>query len=112
MGGVDYDGSANDVWSSSDGKSWVNAGDASWLARDSAASVVFDGRLWILGAYSPKNDIWSSHDGATWTQVSAADHWSGRYGHISVVFKNKIWILGGDVGTGSTINDVWSYGLP
>ena len=121
FGGRSGSGLSKDVWSSSDGKSWVNAGNASWPARDSAASVVFDSKLWILGGSNTKNDdIWSSTDGAAWTQVSATGHWSGRSNHTSVDFKNRIWILGGGENisdgkggvTNSPINDVWSYGLP
>ncbi|MGI9548335.1 MAG: Kelch repeat-containing protein [Flavobacteriaceae bacterium] len=31
-----------------------------------------------------------------------------RYGHSSVVFNNKMWVIGGNRGSGSGTNDVWS----
>ncbi len=77
-----------------------------WSKRLEPASVVFDGKLWVLGGYdgSKKNDVWSSTDGQTWKQVTSSASWSVRDDHTSVVFNSKLWVLGG----GSHKNDVWS----
>ena len=94
-----------------------------WLKIDSHTSVVFNGKIWVMGGNggSNLNDVWSSTDGSTWTESTppgeaskdtdgtagtAANWWTGRYGHTSVVFNGKIWVMGG---TGdASYNDVWS----
>ncbi len=57
----------NDVWSSDNGEDWVevhpqNASDPDfWASRSSHASVVFDGKIWILGGTVSgvkQNDVW------------------------------------------------------
>jgi len=54
-----------DVWTTTDGGSWVQMPDAPWAARAGHSSVVFDGKLWILGGTADAgdssaivNDVW------------------------------------------------------
>lgn len=117
----------NDVWSSSDGKSWtlVNK-DVAWGPRVLHYTVAHDGKLWIMGGQTMPGfakadekfyrDIWSSADGDTWQQMAPEEpYWSPR-GMIggSAVLNGRIWVLGG--GTYDTpttpkrnyYNDVWS----
>jgi hypothetical protein len=73
MGGMYYDPDMgvdffyNDVWSSSDGKSWVlSTSSASWSPRYGVAAVVFNGKIWLMSGYSPTigdylNDVWYSN---------------------------------------------------
>ena len=99
----------NDVWSSSDGKTWTQETyNARWSGRFRHTSVVFNGKIWVLGGNdgSFKNDVWSSSDGKTWTQETYNARWSRRFSHTSVMFNGKIWVLGGN--DGSFKNDVWS----
>ena len=102
------------------------SGSSKWLARNQHTSVVFNGKIWVLGGYNGKNlnDVWSSPDGATWTELTPKDKngntvaketavanknwWTARYLHTSVAFKDKIWVMGGDDNTGKKLNDVWS----
>src|SRR5688572_7222748 len=43
-------GPVNDVWYSTDGVNWSRAtGNAGFPARTGHASVVFDGKLWVIG---------------------------------------------------------------
>jgi hypothetical protein len=61
-------GSYSDVWSSSDGKSWVRVTSAAgWRPRTGHAVVVHDGKIWILGGeyvdsknayHIPLSDVW------------------------------------------------------
>ena len=108
MGGNDT--GLNDVWSSTDGITWVEVTNhANWSARSLMACIVFDNKMWVMGGYvhpSKVNDVWSSTDGITWTNVGATGHWSGRYGPTSIVFDNKMWVMGGYAS--SNFNDVWS----
>lgn len=45
---------------------------APWQARDSAAELVFNNRLWIIGGFVPEfaRDVWSSANGVDWTHES------------------------------------------
>ena len=140
MGGTD--GSRlNDVWSSPDGSTWTEStppgsaekdtdgtdGSAAnwWTARHLHTSVVFKGKIWVMGGTdgSRLNDVWSSPDGSTWTESTPPNDvdgnpvvknnknwWPVRYDHTSVVFDpgdgEKIWVIGG---LGKNLyNDVWS----
>ena len=100
----------NDVWSSGDGVTWAEATSAAgWGARSTHATVVFDGKMWVLGGYDglTERDVWSSTDGASWTNANASEHWTARNGHAAVVFKEKMWVLGGYDGDNHR-DDVWS----
>jgi len=101
----------NDVWSSLDGITWtVATATAAFQARGGHSSVVFGGKMWVIGgttfwtAY--KNDVWSSADGIAWTQETGAAAFSARMNHASLVAQSKIWVIGGD--NGGTLSDVWS----
>ncbi|MBX7259999.1 MAG: hypothetical protein K1Y02_26830 [Candidatus Hydrogenedentes bacterium] len=119
----------NDVWNSSDGKTWtrVNKGrNVPWGPRVLHYTVVFKDKIWVMGGqttilYAPGpevfyDDIWNSSDGITWKRIRPkGPHWSPRGligGHA--VFNDRIWILGG--GTYESpkspirnfYNDVWS----
>ncbi len=91
----------NDVWSSVDGEVWTEVtADANWSARQNHTSVVFEGKIWVLGGMVDdafKNDVWSSVDGRNWTSARVSNHhlWSARQSHSSVVFEDKMWVLGG-----------------
>jgi len=92
----------------SDEKEWVIGGEAEWSVRSGHTSVVYDGKMWVMGGYgvSRKNDVWWSTDGITWTQATASAKWSVRSGHTSVVYNGKMWVMGG-YGGSSYKNDVW-----
>lgn len=94
-----------------DGNATGYAGER-WPARSYHASVVFNGRMWVLGGLGasgvPLNDVWYSADGAHWTRAGTAD-WSPRWGLGAAVFNGRIWVIGGAVGgVYSGVNDVWS----
>jgi hypothetical protein len=111
---------SNAVWWSTDGATWEQAARASaWSPRIAAATVVYKGKMWLLGGTedyyfgdgrSLKNDVWSSADGKTW--VLATDHagWSPRAYHQAAVLNGKIYLFGGGnyVPNYQAFNDVWS----
>lgn len=92
-----------------DGTNWIQAtASPGWPPLSAYASLVFNGKMWILGGELPSNtnQVWSSADGITWTQETASAAWSAR-GYLSaVVYNNKMWVMGGY--DGSHKNDVWS----
>ena len=85
---------------------------ASWSPRRYAASVAFNGRLWLIGGSfkggNRTNTVWYSVDGQAWTKVAAP--WSVRSSHALVVHDGRMWILGGygPGFEGRYTNDVWS----
>ena len=123
IGGVSGTGTFyNDVWTSTDGKTWtqVLANNASpgpnqFSQREFAGGAVFNNKMWIIGGYgSPAlNDVWSSSDGLTWTQVLADNASPGPnqfprdFIHSLLVYNNKLYVIAGVVG-GVATNAVWS----
>jgi len=108
----------NDVWYSSDGASWTSATlSAPWSRRDFHSSVVFNGKIWVIGGEGPqapagsRNDVWYSSDGVSWTSATLSAPWSRRDSHTSLVFNGRIWVIGGEYynpsGPGAVFNDVW-----
>ena len=99
-------GRFGDVWWSTDGATWTLASDGAFPARSVHASVVHDGKMWILGgnssyaAGSEFSDVWSSSDGITWDLETAAAEFGPRFGHEAASFGGKLWAFGGrDAGT-------------
>lgn len=106
----------NDVWSSSDGKTWeLVVEHAEWSPRLWFSSVVYRDRMWVLGGWSnnpAKNwgDAWYSRDGREWRELKSNVIWKARHEHSAYVFQDKIWIAGGHAMP--LANDVWSLQLP
>lgn len=99
------------------GENWEQATDAAaWPERKNFATVVFNGKMWVLGGAfgHASNDIWSSDDGVTWTQVQPEGPiWNPRFGHNALVFEDKIWVTGGITFNPQTqslniAGDIWS----
>jgi hypothetical protein len=93
---------SNDVWYSSDGAKWTSATlSAPWAPRYNHGSVVFNGKMWVLGGEalpSPRfRDVWYSPDGTSWTQAAASVGWVTAYNHVALVYGGKIWMIGSDV---------------
>ena len=98
----------NDIWYSSDGKSWtLVTNNAPFGKLEDHTTLVYGGRLWVIGGDggSFNNNVWYSTDGTNWTQTAASGHFTPRKGHASVVFDNKMWVIGGL--SSSDTNDVW-----
>lgn len=91
----------------------VRLGSLSFLPRDGAGALAFDGKLWLLGGWNPSrqdatdSEIWSSSDGVEWTLIAKAP-WEGRHDAGYAVFGGRMWVVGGDPNRGHYQNDVWS----
>ncbi|MBZ0137436.1 MAG: putative Ig domain-containing protein [Planctomycetes bacterium] len=98
-----------EVWSSVDGADWTLEVVAPFSPRLGHATVVFNGRMWVIGGGSDlgNRDVWSTADGVNWIQNTAMAQWSAREGLGAVVFNNRIYIMGG-VWMGLERKDVWS----
>jgi hypothetical protein len=111
IGGTTQSGSEDDVWSSTDGKTWteVTAGSsAKFTYRSAHTAVNFDNKLWVIGGTDSgnKSDVWNSTNGKTWTEVTTSARFTARNGHSSVNFDNKLWVIGGT--DGGNKSDVWN----
>ena len=97
---------------------------APWAARDSAASVVFENKIWIMGGLNGNrnvdtkhfikyweaphfNDIWSTDDGERWQLVESASQWPPRRSMSVIEFNNKLWMFGGWSPVTGYTSDVW-----
>ncbi len=93
------------------GEQWVlKMARAPWGTRDSAGELVYNGKMWLLGGFTPKrvNDVWSSTDGEKWTLVTSAAPWAERNLLSTAVFRDKMWIIGGINLEGTrSFDDVW-----
>lgn len=110
----------NDVWKSSDGKTWQRMTEAApWSERAGAELVTRGDYLYLLGGErgflcEPQpdcelpyfNDVWRSKDGASWEQVTAAAQWPERPGHQCGVIQNRFVCFGG-FGLPENPVDVW-----
>ncbi len=106
----------NDVWSSSDGVSWVQAlsnnaspGPNQFSQRSGQTCLVYGNGLWVIGGFNGStrlNDVWFSGDGTLWNPMTLSAAFPPRQQHTSLVFNNEMWVLGGWATTGY-YNDVW-----
>ncbi|MDA0748796.1 MAG: hypothetical protein O2954_19945 [bacterium] len=90
----------SEVWSSSDGETWVEVNErAPWEGRHTAGYAVHDDKMWIVGGDGNQgryqNDVWFSEDGVQWQPVSDSVPWGPRALHHTVAFDGKIWVMGG-----------------
>ena len=119
----------NDVWNSSDGKTWtyVNKGkDVPWGPRVLHYTVVHDDKIWVIGGQNLVQfgggdkdlfyrDCWTTTDGVEWKKIEPVEPcWSPR-GMIggAAVMNGRIWVLGGGRYDTPRVerlyhNDVWS----
>jgi len=105
--------------------SWVPAtSTAEWEQRDSAASFIFQNKIWIMGGLrgdtvtssghvveyweAPHfNDIWSTSDGVTWTEERANAAWTPRRSMSVVEFNGELWMFGGWSPISGYSQEIW-----
>ncbi len=97
---------------------------AEWKPRDSAASFVFQNKIWTMGGLNGNgdvnsnntinyweaphfNDIWTSEDGVIWKLVKVKAEWAPRRSMSVVLFQDKLWMFGGWSPVGGYTNDIW-----
>jgi hypothetical protein len=92
----------NDVWHSTDGKTWTLAAEhAEWSPRAYHQAVVLGDKMYLFGGgnyvpqYEARSDVWSSDDGVHWQQLTEAAPWHPRLWFSAVVYRDCMWILGG-----------------
>ena len=83
---------ATEMWHSTNGVSWANAGNASFGVKYGVPMIVYDNKLWIID-----DEIWNSVDGTTWTQIltTAQTPWTFSFPHASAaVINNTMYVFG------------------
>ena len=109
---VSETGYSLDATGTTTGKNWtLAAADAAFSPRIYFSTVVFNGRMWVIGGFDDekgfRNDVWYSPDGKDWVQAnSSLDFLNHRVGQSATVFRNKIWIIGGGWGD-ENYGDIW-----
>jgi hypothetical protein len=73
---------------------------AGFHPRDSAGTVVFDNKMWIIGGWYDSSqpslrDVWNSSDGLHWTQVTSTVPFDGNEDPVVLSYNNKMWTMGG-----------------
>ncbi len=73
IGGATSSTTFSDIWSSTDGITWVEEmAEAPFGQRQRHKCVVFDGKLWVIGgrdgAGTNSSSVWYSTNGTSWTQ--------------------------------------------
>ena len=124
IGGVPSSGAGSggldDVWESSDGRSWTHlnasaaAGDKFPARSRHSAAVLGDTVYVIAGSQGglSRGDVWKSDDkGAAWTQVvTNAEKFADRVHHSSAAQGGALYVIGGSSSgsaAGTLFNDVW-----
>jgi hypothetical protein len=108
----------NDVWRSTDGADWQQVSSLPHAIGMICGSVVFKGKLWIIGGgqYADSgfavpgtayNEIWSTADGVSWKQHPNAP-WPARRYHNVIVYDGRLFVMAGvDAADDAPYNDVW-----
>lgn len=68
-------GQAGDIWSSLDGTTWAEAGEAGWAGGGAIAATVFNGCLWVFLEHAGMQELWRSSDGMDWSPILAPAPW-------------------------------------
>lgn len=123
MGGGVIDGdkeinqnSGDEFWISDDGANWTLT-EAQPKKKRGGTPIVFDGKLWFVGANRSGNAFDSgvlfSEDGTNWKEMNAP--WSPRGGAVVWIFNDKLYMTGGKYSftkngeiTFVYSNDVWA----
>jgi len=74
---------------------WVRVKeDNPWVPRDSAGELVYNGRMWLFGGYTPGlvSDVWSSPNGLDWTKSGEVPSPAGVNIPINFVYEGKMWV--------------------
>lgn len=94
LGGWLYGPVTNEVWVTTDLKTWQFLGKAPWEARHGAGWLVHDQRLWVVGG-DLIDDVWSSPDGVTWRLEALRAPFGKRYTPNTVSKDGYIYLYAG-----------------
>jgi hypothetical protein len=92
---------------------WTQAAaSAGFSRRFGFESIVFKGRLWVIGGSSTNfdyfNDVWYSQDGVSWTRATENGGFRPRRNHQVLEHRGQLWLIGGETGMSEYADDVWT----
>lgn len=105
IGGINSDTGEtySDIWSSTDGLTWVLESDTTPLGDIFHHTVTeFNGRWYLIYA----SFVYSSTNGIDWTFEATTDFAASNY-QETVVLNDMLYVLGGLTSTTNRVNEVW-----
>ncbi len=101
IGGANFGGGhanpLDDVWASTDGKTWTEINNSpSFSARDGAIGVVCGNAMWLIGGANNTStlyDVWVSLDGNVWKQTNTSLPFNASMG-TGVSYNGEVWAFG------------------
>lgn len=106
----------NDIWSSPDGSHWTRVLEhAPWPERMWCVSIVYAGKLWLIGGFSNRRSInfaeaWYTDDGVNWQDYHTQPMFSARHEVSLYDFRGSLWLVAGNFWP--LMHDVWRLTLP
>jgi hypothetical protein len=100
----------SNLWSSSDGITWVSQNTTVELISTYEYEVtVYNNQLWALGGGNGTygGNAWVSSDGIIWRSVKYNAPFYHRANHNVITYKNRLYLIGGNSINGAK-NDIWS----
>ena len=114
----------NDLWKSTDGKTWTNSSDpiieeAGLLRRTGHDMLFYGDKIWMLsgktnslehyGFSNPNHyPMWNVSQNGSWEVDSYGTAIDARHNYASIVWQDKIWVLGGNTNKKGQDNDIWT----
>lgn len=100
-----FSGYPSDVWSSSDGITWISRNASPGWSVNLEAAIVHQGKIYVFEG----TKVWQSFDGINFSVVQASLPWGERTGMGVVSFGGLIYLFGGYTSFNTTnYNDVWT----
>lgn len=99
-------GPRNEIWSSTDGKTWQSETAFPGSARYYTDVCVWDNKLWVIGGYNYTEgnikSIWFMRPNGRWEEYSTPPEYIGRHATGVAVYNNSLAIT-----CGNYHNDCW-----
>ncbi len=105
IGGINNDTGEtySDIWSSTDGLTWVLESEAAPFGDVFYHTVTqFSGRWYLIAS----NSVYSSTNGVDWTFEASTNFAASNY-QKTVVLNNTLYVLGGLTTTNMRVNEIW-----
>lgn len=108
----------NDVWSSEDGRHWIQVVEhAEWAGRLWFGFASFDNKMWMMGGWRAddagdsyvgnKNDVWYTEDGVIWKDLPTGNTWQPRHAPFVWSTPDALYLSSGYLNNFGLLNDIW-----
>lgn len=117
VGGLDSSGNClNDVWSSADGKQWIQENSQAFqTGRAAFGTAVYNNTIYTIAGLingdeqkgTPTNDVWYSSNGTQWNKVTKAQSWTERSYPAVAALTTGLFMCGGINSSKNGITDLY-----